>query len=95
MKILMLTPYLPYPPSSGGQVRSYNLIKHLSKHHDIYLVSLIKNDEEKRYQKDLLEFCKEIYICKRSESPWTISNILKSVLGKYPFVLVLNFSTHS
>jgi len=92
MKILMLTPYLPYPPSSGGQVRSYNLIKHLSKHHDIYLVSLIKNDEEKRYQKDLLEFCKEIYICKRSESPWTISNILKSVLGKYPFVVVRNFS---
>ncbi|OGK45340.1 hypothetical protein A2956_03315 [Candidatus Roizmanbacteria bacterium RIFCSPLOWO2_01_FULL_37_57] len=88
----MLTPYLPYPPSSGGQVRSYNLIKHLSKHHDIYLVSLIKNDEEKKYQKDLLEYCKEIYVCKRSESPWTFSNIIKSVFGQYPFVVVRNFS---
>ncbi|KKT73732.1 MAG: hypothetical protein UW68_C0002G0001, partial [Candidatus Collierbacteria bacterium GW2011_GWB1_44_6] len=24
MKILMLTPYLPYPDSSGGQIRTQN-----------------------------------------------------------------------
>ncbi|OGK44902.1 hypothetical protein A2957_02690 [Candidatus Roizmanbacteria bacterium RIFCSPLOWO2_01_FULL_38_11] len=92
MKILMLTPYLPYPPSSGGQVRSYNLIKHLSKNHEIYLVSLIKNEEEKRYHKGLLKYCSKIYTCKRSESPWTISNIFKSVFGRYPFLVVRNFS---
>lgn len=88
----MLTPYLPYPPSSGGQVRSYNLIKHLSKHHQIYLVSLIKNDEEKKYQKDLLKYCTEIYVCKRSETPWTVSNIVRSVFGQYPFLVVRNYS---
>lgn len=47
MKVLMLTPYLPFPPSSGGQIRSYNLIKNLSKKHQITLFSLIKSDEEK------------------------------------------------
>ncbi|PJC28752.1 glycosyl transferase family 1, partial [Candidatus Shapirobacteria bacterium CG_4_9_14_0_2_um_filter_40_11] len=46
MKILMLTPYLPYPPSSGGQVRSYNLIKNLASKHEITLFSLIKNEKE-------------------------------------------------
>ena len=44
MKILMLTPYLPYPLMSGGQTRSYNLIKNLSKKHEITLFSLIKNE---------------------------------------------------
>ncbi|MFQ5452134.1 MAG: glycosyltransferase, partial [Candidatus Paceibacterota bacterium] len=95
MKILMLTPYLPYPPSSGGQVRSYNLLKHLSKHHDIYLVSLIKNNEEKKYHKDLLPYCKEIYVCMRSENPWTPLNIIKSVFGRYPFLVVRNYSRQS
>src|SRR3989338_2129187 len=95
MKILMLTPYLPYPPSSGGQVRSYNLIKNLSKRHEIFLVSLIKNDEEKKYQKKLAPFCKEVYLCKRSESPWTMSNVLKSVFGVYPFIVVRNSSPES
>src|SRR4030042_995558 len=31
----MLTPYLPFPLMSGGQTRSYNLIKNLSKNQAI------------------------------------------------------------
>ena len=27
MKVLMLTPYPPYPLLSGGQIRTYNLLK--------------------------------------------------------------------
>lgn len=92
MKILMLTPYLPYPPSSGGQVRSYNLLKNLGKKNKVVLVALIKNDEEKKFVKNLEEYCEKIYVCKRSESPWTINNILKSVFGRYPFLVVRNFS---
>ncbi len=92
MKILMLTPYLPYPPSSGGQVRSYNLIKHLSRNHEIYLVALIKSKDEEAYKKNLLPFCKEIHLCKRSESPWTVHNVLKSVFGVFPFLVVRNYS---
>lgn len=92
MKILMLTPYLPYPPSSGGQVRSYNLLKNLGKKHQIVLVALIKTDEEKQFVKHLEEYCKQIYVCKRSESPWTFKNIIQSIFGAYPFLIVRNFS---
>ncbi len=95
MKILMLTPYLPYPPSSGGQVRSHNLIKHLSRNHELYLVALIKNTEEKGFHKDLLNYCKEIYVCKRSESPWTPGNLARSVFGTYPFLVVRNYSVEA
>lgn len=95
MKILMLTPYLPYPPSSGGQIRSYNLIKELSKHHEIYLIGLIKQSGEKKHIAHLKKYCKEIYACSRSKTPWTISNILKSVFGPYPFVVVRNISTEA
>lgn len=92
MKILMLTPYLPYPPSSGGQIRSYNLIKELSKHHEIYLIGLIKQETEKKHIEHLKKYCKEIYACSRSKSPWTVGNVLKSVFGFLPFVVVRNYS---
>lgn len=92
MKILMLNPYMPYPPSSGGQVRSYNLIKHLSKRHEIHLLALIKNDSEMKYKKELMKYCKQIYMCKRSETPWTLSNIMKSVFGRYPLLVNRNYS---
>lgn len=92
MNILMLTPYLPYPPSSGGQIRSYNLIKQLSKDHEITLCSLIKFDSEEKYIKGLKPFCKNIYVFKRAKKPWTISNILNTGFSSLPFLVVRNFS---
>lgn len=92
MKILMLTPYLPYPPSSGGQVRSYNLIKNLAKDHEITLFSLIKNESEKKFINELEKYCCKVKVFKRSEKPWTLKNILKTGFSLYPFVVVRNFS---
>ncbi len=92
MRILMIMPYFPYPTSSGGQIRSNNLIKHLSKYHKITLVSLIKTDEEKKYIKYLSPYCDKIYIFKRSEKPFTFSNIIKAGFSTMPFLVVRNFS---
>ena len=49
----MLTPYLPYPLVSGGQIRTYNLLKNLGTKHQITLFSLIKDDSEKKHLKHL------------------------------------------
>ncbi|QQG41136.1 MAG: glycosyltransferase family 4 protein [Candidatus Woesebacteria bacterium] len=92
MKILMLTPYLPFPDSSGGQIRSYNLIKDLSKKHDITLFSLIKDDQEKKFISELEKYCKEVQVFKRSKSPWTLRNILLTGFGPYPFLVIRNLS---
>jgi polysaccharide biosynthesis protein PslH len=93
MKVLMLTPYLPYPPSSGGQVRSYNLIKNLAKDHQITLFSLIKNDNELKYVKELEKFCRKVEIFKRSENPWTLKNILRTGFSFYPFLVIRNLAS--
>ncbi|MGF1540733.1 MAG: glycosyltransferase family 4 protein [Pleurocapsa sp.] len=45
MKILMLSTTFPYPPSKGGtQVRTFNLIKHFSKEHQITLITQKSGD---------------------------------------------------
>ncbi len=88
----MFTPYLPYPLHSGGQTRSYNLIKHLSRKHDITLFSLIKYDEEKRYIPELVKFCKKVRVFKRPTSPWTLRNVLLTGFGMYPFLVIRNLS---
>lgn len=95
MKILMLTPYLPYPPASGGQIRTYNLLKHLSKSHEITLVCLYKREEERQYAQELKSYCKDIYLCKRPEKPWQLSTILKAVFGVLPFLIVRNYSSEA
>lgn len=92
MKILMLTPYLPYPPSSGGQVRSYNLIKNLAKEHQITLFSLIKHSSELEYIKELEKFCAKVKVFKRSEKPWTLKNIFRTGFSLYPFLVIRNLA---
>jgi len=93
MKILMLTPYLPYPPSSGGQIRSYNLIKHLSKKHEITLYSLIKYETETKYVAELQKYCKSVKIFRRPQKPWTPGNIFRTAMSLYPFLVIRNFSS--
>lgn len=88
----MLTPYLPYPPTSGGQVRSYNLIKNLAKKHKITLFSLVKDEEEKSYLREIELYCEEVKIFERPKHPWAIKNILKTGFGFYPFLMIRNFS---
>ncbi len=92
MKILMVTPYLPYPPASGGQIRTFNLLKYLSKQNDIVLVALYKTNAEKQYVSRLQTYCEKVYLCKRSENPWQIKNILTSLFSFQPFLIVRNFS---
>ena len=97
MKILMLTPYLPYPLLSGGQIRSYHLIRQMAKKHDITLFALIKDESERQYLPELKKYCREVRVFKRSQKPFTFRNIAEAgfnTLTKkdYPFVVVRNFS---
>lgn len=88
MKILMLTPYLPYPLHSGGQIRTYNLLKNLSKKHEITLFSFIRKDEEKKYVGELKKFCQKVVPLKRRKA-WSPINIFLSGLTYYPFLVCL------
>ncbi len=89
----MFTPYLPYPDSSGGQIRTQNLLKHLKKKHDITLFSLIKYKKEEQYIPILeKDFCKKVRVFYRPEKPWMISNILRTGFSVNPFLVVRNFS---
>jgi glycosyltransferase involved in cell wall biosynthesis len=86
MKILMLTPYLPYPPSDGGQVRSYALIKRLSRKHDITLVCFTRQHNTSKQVRHMEKFCRKILIFERGQA-WTIPNILRTGFSLYPFLV--------
>lgn len=39
MRLLFLTPQLPYPPHQGAAIRNYHLIAHLAQHHIVDLIT--------------------------------------------------------
>lgn len=86
----MLTPYLPYPLLSGGQIRTYNLLKKMVGKHQITLFALIKNESEKQYIGELQKYCHKIKVFKRSTHPFTIKNIIRTAFSSYPFLVIRN-----
>lgn len=92
MRILMLVPFLPNIKTSGGQTRWYNIIKYLSKSHEITLFSLIKDESERQFIPELKKYCKNVRVFKRPKSPWTIRNILLTGFTWFPFLVIRNFS---
>ncbi|MCH7951352.1 glycosyltransferase [Patescibacteria group bacterium] len=90
MKILMITPYLPYPLLSGGQIRTYNLLKNLKDKHEIHLYALIKDDAEKKSVSELEKFCRTVNLFKRSKRPFTLRNVLLAAVTPYPFLVTRN-----
>lgn len=45
-KILFLSTQLPYPPKSGGTIKSWNYLKDLTRRYQVSLACLLKGDDE-------------------------------------------------
>jgi glycosyltransferase involved in cell wall biosynthesis len=85
MNILFVSAVLPYPLHSGGQIRIYNLLKELSKHHSISLYSFIRTEEEKKYLKEL-RFLRDVTVIKRGRG-MQLKYLIPSLIGEYPLLL--------
>lgn len=90
MKILMLTPYLPFPLLSGGQIRTYNLLKKLAQKYEVTLFALIKEESERQYIPELEKYCAKVRVFKRSQRPFTLRNILHTAFSSFPFLVIRN-----
>ncbi|MCL6511378.1 MAG: glycosyltransferase family 4 protein [Anaerolineae bacterium] len=56
MNVLLLTQVLPYPPDSGPKVKTYNVLKYLTQHHDVTLASFVRGDQSRDVDR-LRPFC--------------------------------------
>lgn len=64
MRVLFLSPWFPYPPENGSKIRIYNLLKALAKHHEIRLLSFVRDGEIVDLS-GLKDICIQVHI-----APW-------------------------
>jgi sugar transferase (PEP-CTERM/EpsH1 system associated) len=57
MRLLLLTPQLPYPPHQGTSLRNFNLIAQLAKRHQICLLTFLEPDQTTESAGPLLDLC--------------------------------------
>jgi len=64
MRILMITPYVPYPPFSGNPLRNFNLLTRLAQDHDIWLATFATSNDEQDGVEYLLRYCRGVVTAK-------------------------------
>jgi len=81
MKILFLTPSVPYPPHTGGQLRSWHLLKYFASKGEVTLVNIGNQDQYEPYKPELLKYCKKIYFAdpKRFASNQKVASMKKRI----------------
>ncbi|MGE5619872.1 MAG: glycosyltransferase [Sphingomonadaceae bacterium] len=57
MRILFLTPQLPFPPHQGTQIRNYHLLRAAAAAHQVDLISFCREGESLAKAQPLLELC--------------------------------------
>jgi len=83
----MVSSYLPYPLKSGGEIRLYNLLKHISLKHEITLVCEIRDYQTESDVEEIRKICKKVITIPRRKQ-WSTQNIIKTGLSMDPFLIV-------
>ena len=90
-RLLMITIELPYPATSGGRMKSWNMLKALSQEFEVGLVSPIKYGDvlipEFIKQTTLIEFHNDCVEVERNGT-----NLLKSYLKRIPLNVMRSYS---
>jgi polysaccharide biosynthesis protein PslH len=62
MKILVISPNLPYPTDTGGSIRIFNLIKNLSRENEIDLLSYDYGSTNEEWIKEIKILCTHVHL---------------------------------
>lgn len=82
-KILFLSPRLPYPPVGGDRLKNYWLLKILSKHFNVHLVSITQKDIPKEFYEWANEIGITYKLFPKKRSAYIFST-LKSLWNREP-----------
>lgn len=91
-KILFITPTLPYPPVSGGVIKSNKVVHFLSEKYNLSVACLLKNDDTEHKDEFLAEIKLYDFISQELDIPRTAKNLILSNIQGIPLNLYRNKS---
>lgn len=92
-KILFISTQLPYPPSSGGTMKSWNYITYLSKKYNVSCAYFLKNDDSENQAEFKNSIRLEKIYAEPLQTKRSALNLLKSYFNAPCLNVFRNYST--
>ena len=80
MKLLFISTTLPFPPNSGGKVKSYHMLKYLYSHYKVTIATLLEGEDPSWVNKFKQEFPIQDFVAEIVNCPRTPVNLILSYL---------------
>lgn len=80
--LLFLCHRIPYPPNKGDKIRSFNILKKLREHYDIYLACFVDDPFDKQYVDTLKEFCVDVCALDQNKTLAKVKGLTSFLTGK-------------
>jgi len=86
MKVLIVSPFLPYPPDDGGKIRLLNLIKRVAQKHEVSIVSFVRSKLEEQFIPELEKYCSQIetVLIKKHSKLWKLYKVIQCFFSGEP-----------
>lgn len=91
MKILIITPRIPYPPYRGDKLKIYNISKVLVKNNDVHLFTFYRNQNDFKDIDALIKLGLKLTTVKLSIID-SIINLFRALFKKIPFQVAWYYS---
>jgi glycosyltransferase involved in cell wall biosynthesis len=87
MHILFLAQICPYPPTSGGAIKSWNILRHLASKHEVRLLTFTRKESENESIDYLRNLCASVEACRITREGLDAGFAARSVLGGKSFII--------
>ena len=77
MKILYLCHRFPFPPRRGGKIRPFNMIRHLSRDHEVTVASIVRSAQEAAEGAGLAQHCARCEMARVYDSVQTVRMVAR------------------
>lgn len=88
MKILFLSQLMPFPPDAGPKVRSYYVLQHLARTHEVTLLAFQRAEDPPEGLDQLMTICADVYTVPLQRSRLRdVRLMLESLVFNKPFII--------
>jgi sugar transferase (PEP-CTERM/EpsH1 system associated) len=92
MNILVLSPWLPWPPFGGALIRIFETVSHLSRGNRVTLLAPLRHPEEAKHIATVNQFCERVITSELSdEVRVVVRRLCKGLLHRRPFIQSMHY----
>jgi hypothetical protein len=94
VEILFLTFGVPYPPHGGDELKIWNLMKQLSRRHEIMLLTIVAHDCELHRIGNLRQICRGVHTIRLPLWTWLLNRRLLMAEERSMALSIKRFNIH-